>query len=453
MKFRFLLFSLVLLSACKPDSVSMLEVFDSFQQETSLPDTLEVITLEGPSSYFRFNEQEMGYDYELIQDFSEFVQLPIKITIADNEREMLRKLRNGKAHLAAYSLYETRALKEDFSFVAHQEHSYMVLVQNIGLNTVTELDELAGKTVHVVEHSIYHERLLNLDTEIGGGINIITLPDSLNAVQLIDMVVEKKIEYTLAHYRDVMQIRDYNRRLDGRVAVGFQQRNGWLVRKGSTALQEKIKEWENRPDAELLRSQLYGKYRIRNPYYSSRKLRIPKGAVSPYDAYFKKYAPEIGWDWRLLAAIAFHESRFDSSVVSRMGASGLMQLMPRTAASFGLNRADILNPEKNIEAGVQYIKSLNLMYRRVQDPKERVKFILASYNSGPAHIIDAMALAEKYGKNKYIWFEHVEPFLAKKNDPKYYQDEVVKYGYFRPNHTIQYVRNTLDTFRKYGGEL
>lgn len=453
MMFRFLLFLLVLLTACKPDSVRMLEAFDSFQPETTLPDTLQVVTLEGPSSYFRFNDQEMGYDYELIQQFSAFAQLPIKITIADNEREMLRMLRNGKAHLAASSLYETLALKKDFSFVAYQEHSYMVLVQNIGLNTVTELEELAGKTVHVVKNSIYHERLKNLNAEIGGGITIVTMPDTLNALQLIDSVVDKKFEYTLAHYRDVMQIRDYNRRLDGRVAVGFQQRNGWLVHKKSVALQEKIAEWEKSADIELLRSQLYGKYRIRNPYYSSHKMSIPKGAVSPYDAYFKIYAKEIGWDWRLLAAIAFHESRFDSSVVSRMGASGLMQLMPRTAASFGLKRADILNPEKNIEASVQYIKSLNLMYRRVQDPKERIKFILASYNSGPAHIIDAMALAEKYGKNRYIWFEHVEVYLAKKSDPQYYQDEVVKYGYFRPNHTIRYVRSTLDTFRKYGGEL
>jgi membrane-bound lytic murein transglycosylase F len=181
-------------------------------------------------------------------------------------------------------------------------------------------------------------------------------------------------------------------------------------------------------------------------------LSIPRGAISPFDHLFKKYAAEIGWDWRLLAAIAFHESGFDSSQISRRGASGLMQLMPRTAANFGLSRANITNPEKNIEAGVQYIKSLNLLYRKVEDPDERKKFILASYNSGPAHILDAMELARKHGKNPYVWHEHVEVFLEKKSDPEYYKDEVVKYGRFRAAETIRYVRNTLSTYQKFKGE-
>jgi len=102
---------------------------------------------------------------------------------------------------------------------------------------------------------------------------------------------------------------------------------------------------------------------------------------------------------------------------------------------------------------VQYIKSLNLLFRKIENQEERKKFILASYNSGPAHILDAMALAEKHGKNQYIWFEHVEYFLSKKHEPEYYNDEVVKYGRFRSGETIRYVRNTLDTYQKYKGKM
>ena len=126
-----------------------------------------------------------------------------------------------------------------------------------------------------------------------------------------------------------------------------------------------------------------------------------------------------------------------------------MQLMPSTAAIFGLDEDNIFNPEKNIEAGVQYIKSLNRMFGKIENQEERKKFILASYNSGPAHILDAMALAEKYGKNPHIWFEHVEYYLSKSNDPDYYNDEVMRYGKFGPSETIRYVRNTLDTYKKY----
>jgi membrane-bound lytic murein transglycosylase F len=151
----------------------------------------------------------------------------------------------------------------------------------------------------------------------------------------------------------------------------------------------------------------------------------------------------------LLAALAFHESRFDASEVSWVGAAGLMQLMPRTAANFGLNSKSKFDPELNIEAGVQYIKSLNMTFRQVADKEERIKFILAGYNSGPAHILDAMALTKKYGKDSHIWFNHVEQFLLKKSEPQFYQDPVVKYGFFRGKQTVRYVQNTLDTYHKY----
>ena len=93
--------------------------------------------------------------------------------------------------------------------------------------------------------------------------------------------------------------------------------------------------------------------------------------------------------------------------------------------TFGLNRKKWFNPEANLDASTQYIKSLNLIFREIKDKDERIKFILASYNSGPSHILDAMALAKKYGKNPHIWFNHVEMYLLKKNDPTLL-DPVVK---------------------------
>jgi len=123
--------------------------------------------------------------------------------------------------------------------------------------------------------------------------------------------------------------------------------------------------------------------------------------------------------------------------------------MPRTASNFGLDKNTRFDPEMNIEASVQYIKSLSLSFREVENKEERIKFILAAYNSGPSHVLDAMALARKYGKNPHIWFNHVEYFYLKKSEPEFYRDPVVKYGYFRGNKTVKYVQNTLDTFKKY----
>lgn len=414
-------------------------------------DTLHVATMYGSTSYFIFRDEVVGYDVELSGNLSSYLGRPVRYHIANTRQQMVDWLAEGNVDMIAYDVYETRELKQNFQFVAYQPDSYLVLVQMIDFNTVTTITELRGKTIHVPENSPQLQRLRSLNREIGGGITIEIVSDTISSDDLISQVINKKIEYTVAYYKKAILYKEHNRRFDCRLQLGFTQRNGWLIRKDDTDLADRIASWESLPETELFRSQLYGKYIVRNPYFTSSRLRIPRGALSPYDDLFKKYAKEIGWEWQLLAAIAFHESGFDSAQVSRRGASGLMQLMPRTAASFGLSRENILNPELNIEAGVQYIKSLNLMFRKIENMEERIKFILASYNSGPAHVLDAMSLAKKHGQNPYIWHEHVEVYLEKKSDPDYYNDEVVKYGKFRATETLRYVRNTLTTYQKFKG--
>ena len=454
MKVRILMGLFLILLSCSTDKQ---ELKESGSDEVAIPelssDTLHVATLYGSSSYFRFRDEILGYDVELSAHLARHIKKPLQIHLARTRQQMIDWLDEGTVELIAYDMYESRELKSKYQFVAYQPDSYLVLVQLIGVNTVTSIAELRGKTIHVPENSPQLQRLRSLNRELGGGINIVEVPDTVGSDEIIDRVIKKKIEYTLAYQNKVSLYKDHNRRLDIRLQVGFAQRNGWIIRKSNSELARAIESWEDDEETAVFRSQLYSKYIIRNPYFASTRMRIPLGSISPYDEYFKKYSTEIGWDWRLLAAIAFHESGFDSAQVSRKGASGLMQLMPRTAANFGLSRSNITNPEKNIEAGVQYIKSLNLLFRKVENKDERVCFILASYNSGPAHVLDAMALAEKHGKNKYIWHEHVEPYLEKKSDPAYYNDEVVKYGRFRATETLRYVRNTLTTYRKFKGEL
>jgi len=446
----FLSFLLFLISCKNYFTTDVFSSGDQLSETHIISDTLHVATLYGASSYFNYSDQEvMGYDYELVQAFAQANEIPLKVHVAATETEMLKMLKQKRVDLIAYNMFETKALKHKFDFVAYQEDSYMVLVQEVGREAVGSINELKGRTVHVIENSIYHQRLVNLNKEIGGDIDIQLLSDSLTIDQAIEMVLQRKIEFTFAPHKIAVQYKDFHRRLDCGIRVGFPQKNGWLVNRKNEVLKTMIAHWEADSKTELFKSHMYEKYKIKNPYFRAKRTKVSFETVSPYDDYFKTYAEEINWDWRLLAAVAFHESNFDSLQVSHRGASGLMQLMPSTAAIFGLDEDNIFNPEKNIEAGVQYIKSLNRMFGKIENQEERKKFILASYNSGPAHILDAMALAEKYGKNPHIWFEHVEYYLSKSNDPDYYNDEVVRYGKFGPSETIRYVRNTLDTYKKY----
>ena len=115
----------------------------------------------------------------------------------------------------------------------------------------------------------------------------------------------------------------------------------------------------------------------------------------------KMYSDRINWDWRLLASLICQESRFNPDVKSRVGAYGLMQIMPETGKNFGIDITS--SPKNNIKAGARYINWLHSIFDpKIPDENERIKFILASYNAGPGHVLDAMKLAEKNGMDPAI---------------------------------------------------
>lgn len=167
----------------------------------------------------------------------------------------------------------------------------------------------------------------------------------------------------------------------------------------------------------------------------------------PFAEHFMTYAPEVGWEWEMLAAVAYHESRYNPNVVSPGGASGLMQLMPVTGRRFGLTDSTFFIPEDNIAASVKYIARLQYHFRFIEDSVEKNKFVLASYNAGPAHILDARRLAKKYGANPNRW-DNVEYYISCLKYEEYYTDSVVQYGSFNGGETTAYVRNVLHTYHK-----
>ena len=168
--------------------------------------------------------------------------------------------------------------------------------------------------------------------------------------------------------------------------------------------------------------------------------------ISEYDAIIQVGVRRLGWDWRMMASVVWNESRFNINAVSSLGARGLMQFMPRTAARFGLEGDELKDPKKNIEAGVEYLKFLERRFADIEDRDERIKFVLAGYNAGPGHVRDAMALATKYGDNPLVWNGSVEKWLLALQERKYYSDEVCRYGFFRGRHTVRYVN---DVFKQY----
>ena len=106
------------------------------------------------------------------------------------------------------------------------------------------------------------------------------------------------------------------------------------------------------------------------------------------------------------------------------------------------------NPEESIKAGVKYIAALQNIFRKVSH-KEQIKFVLAAYNAGAGHVLDAMALTEKYGGNELQWDNQVGKYILLKSHEQYYQDPVCKNGYFRGLETYNFVRDVTERAKIY----
>jgi len=144
----------------------------------------------------------------------------------------------------------------------------------------------------------------------------------------------------------------------------------------------------------------------------------------------------------------YQESEFKPNVKSWVGAYGLMQMMPHTFELYGIDTT--AKPEEQIMAGVRYLKYLEKQLpEEISDKNEKIKFTLASYNSGIGHILDAIRLAEKYGKNPYQWTDNVDHFVLNLSDEFYYHDSVVYYGYLRGEETYNFVNEIIQRYEDY----
>ena len=124
--------------------------------------------------------------------------------------------------------------------------------------------------------------------------------------------------------------------------------------------------------------------------------------------------------------------------------------MPSTADHLGLPRGSIFNPEQNIAAAAKYLGELDRTFSDIRERGERIKFVLAAYNGGHLHIRDAMALAEKHGRNPHRWGD-VESFVLGLARAEYYNDPVVRYGYMRGSETAGYVDKIMQRWNGYRG--
>ena len=417
---------------------------------------LKAVVDYNSTNYFVYRGKPMGFKYELLKELSKELGVDLEISVSNNLSETFLGLKNGRFDVVAKSLTITKERNELIDFTVPILQTRQVLVQRAKQKSdadstyIESTLQLAGKTIYVQKNTSYFKRLQSLSEEIGSNINIVE--DSIFGVeQLVAQVAKGNFDYTVCDENIAKLNKTYYPNLDVSLAISFKQNIAWAVPKGSTVWKSYLDNWITNFKKTRKYKYLYHKYfesariaaRMDDDLHS-----IKGGKISKYDKIVKKISAKYNWDWRLISAVIYQESRFNSEAGSWAGAYGLMQIMPSTAKRFGIE--DISNPEQNIKGGVLFINWINKQFvNSIPDSIQRIKFILASYNIGLGHVMDAQRLAEKFGKNRTVWDDNVDYYLLNKSSKIYYKDPVVRFGYCRGEEAYNYVSRVLTTYNHY----
>lgn len=409
-------------------------------------------------SYFIFRGEPMGYEYELLERFADEINVELRIKIISGVEESIDLLNKGEGDIIAFPLTITDERTKYVSFSKPLFSTSQVLVQRKAVSDSAEMKpirlhaQLIGKEIHVMKGSSFKDRLQRLSEEVGGQINIVEDSAGAETESLIRQVAMGEIPYTVTDQTFAMVNASIYPDLDIETVISLPQEIGWAMRTNSSQLKNAVDTWLGKIKKGSTFKYIYDKYfnsprtavvRMSNDYSS-----LGGGKLSKFDETFQREASALGWDWRLVASVCYQESGFNPSVRSWAGAVGLMQLMPAASKQFKVGNA--YDPEQNIQAGVRILQYLDgLWAKTIDDPSERLKFVLASYNVGLSHVIDARNLASKYGKDPTKWDDNVETYLLLKTKPQYYRDPIATAGYCRCYGPVNYVKEVLGRYEAY----
>lgn len=467
MKKKYLFLSLILLLA--GIALTQLRQFRKLEPEPLLmpeprswsqivaSDTLKVVTIQTCYTAFEYRGRWRGNDIEKALRMADSLGLQLQVMLVKSEHELCDSLFFGAADVAVWpaskSVFDTLTwlLPTGPRWSAEQ-----VMVSARRLKAIAPTDTVTHYKLSLVEHSrqwlAYHDDSVRAHYDFTPFAVDTIASDSLTTEQLCSLLLEGRTDMVMLRSNVAQLMKDYYPTLRLSQPLPHSADSvAWMIAAGADTLRQRIDSlcasWNEMPHYEVTLKRLYEQGRGRHKKKFNYQLQ--EGALSPYDAIFRKYADSIGWDWRLLAAIGYIESKLDHTQISKHGPIGLMQLMPATVRSFGYSEEEVIDPEINVRVAASLIgKLLVTLRRKLPEVRDRdlIQFTLAGYNAGLGHVYDAIYLADTLGYNTNVWANNVEHCLRLKSDPDYYSYPKVKLGRFNGAFTINYISEVLATY-------
>jgi len=375
-------------------------------------------------SYYIYRGEPMGYQLELLRSFADFIGVPLKIIASNDIAKLYYYLDLNVADVMAVNLPVTYDGKKLLRFSHPFDNTKMVLVQRKkeivkgkrGVLFISSFKDFAHDTIYIQKNPFVFPLLKSFLRRAGRNVHLVEVNDR-SQEELVRKVSERKIGFTICSENLAEKLTQVYKNIDAGFVVSRDFDYSWGTGLSSDTLQNKINNWideiNNNKDLNKIHSAYYENQRVVNAF-SSDYFSLNKGKISPYDEILKELSKRIHWDWRLLASLVYEESNFYTGQVSTHNATGLMQLMPETAGKFGLDSTS--SPRQQLVAGVKYLERLNKQLpAEISDPKERINFLLASFNVGPGRVLLARNKAFVNGKNPNKWNNNVDYFLTRKS--------------------------------------
>jgi len=416
---------------------------------------LRVLTRNNPVTYFLHRGEQHGFEFELARAAAESMGVRLEVVVVPARDLLIPWLKEGKGDVIAASLTVTPERSAEVAFSRPYLFVDEVLVQRSEGPKLASLAELKGQKVHVRASSSYHSTLQALQ-KAHGPFEIVPESEELETEALLEKVAAGEFPFTVADslllsaeqaYRDGLEaafplpVEGAPASKEGSRAIAFG------VRKDAVKLRGFLDDFVKK----MYRGTLYNIWRKRY-FENSRRVFEAKvertevsGTLSPYDTIFQSYSSRYGMDWRLMAAQAYQESRFNPKQKSWVGAIGLFQVMPATGRSLGFRKLE--DPDEGTHAGVMYMQQLVNRFEAEIPFKHRLRFALASYNAGYGHVQDARRIAKEKGWNPNKWFGHVEKAMLLLEKPEYYRR--ARYGYCRGSEPVKYVSEIQTRYASY----
>lgn len=411
---------------------------------------LRLITYNSATSYFLWKGQLMGFDYDLARAFAEEHGLQLQVIVAPYEVDIIDWLKEGRGDIAGSSMTITQERKDRgvaFS-VPYLEMAEQV-VSRKGEPAISRLKDLNGRTLTLRARTIFVQTAEALKAS-GIKVEVDVAPPDVPYAQILNMIADNELDATIvdAHAAEIeTTLRD--ELLPGMV-LGDPRPQGWMVLPQNRELLHKVNEFLTKfRNSDAYRKKIDAYFKPDARYLSRIEARVlPGGPLSPFDPLVQHSSREHKFDWRLVTAQMWQESNFNPQAVSPVGAQGLMQVMPRTAEEMGYP-PPLFDPERGIRAGIKYLDWVRGRFDPTLPVDNKLWFILASYNAGYGHLLDARRLAKELGYDPDVWFGNVEKAMLKLSEPRYFNK--ARYGYVRGSEPVQYVRNIANLYKAYTG--